>query len=82
LLQDLGAAGLASELVMIDGRLVLPNTPIPEGWREVRLRSPAGTLTLARRSAGVSVVVFGNADAALQAAQEKAAALIEAQTTP
>ena len=66
----LRAAGLPSTVVMIDGALCAPQSPVPPAWRDLRLRTPAGVVTLARRLTGVAVVTFGNADAALQAAQQ------------
>jgi hypothetical protein len=77
LLEKLSASGLPSEILMIDGALVPPGAA-PAEWRDVRLRTPAGSITLTRRPAGISVVVFGNADEALQDAQRRIAQLIEA----
>ena len=54
---------------MVDGVLQMPAAIVPETWRDLRLRFPVGTVTLTRRGADVAVVVFGNADAPLQAAQ-------------
>jgi hypothetical protein len=39
----------------------------------VRLRTPAGIVTLRRVSGGVAVVVFGNADDRLRTAQRRVA---------
>jgi hypothetical protein len=72
----LAAAGVLAMVVMIDGALVAPGRPIPPGWRDARLRTPGGTVTLARRPEGVAVVVFGNADEALRRAQAQVAAAI------
>jgi hypothetical protein len=73
LLDRLASTGLPSTVMMVDGALQMPGA-VPAGdWRDVRLRTPAGTVTLARRPKGVAVVVFGNADAALQAAQRQVA---------
>jgi len=54
---------------MVDGALHAPSAPIPDGWRDVRLKTYAGAVTIKRREDGIAVIVFGNADAALQAAQ-------------
>jgi hypothetical protein len=78
LLEALAAVGLASEVVMVDGALVDPRRPPPERWRDVRLKTPAGTVALSARPGGVAVVVFGNADGALLAAQQRIAALLGA----
>ncbi len=69
LLQKLGDCSL----IMVDGGLVMPSAPPPEKWHEVRLKTPAGTVTLKRRGGGIAVVVFGNADAVLQEAQRRIA---------
>ena len=73
LVAALAARGLRGMVVMVDGALQMPGTIVPETWRDVRLRFPAGTVTLARRPGGVAVVVFGNADAALQDVQRQLA---------
>jgi hypothetical protein len=78
LLVRLEAAGLASTVVMVDNALVHPRSQPPAEWQDVRLKTPAGTLTLRRRADGVAVVVFGNADPALQSAQRKVAELLAA----
>lgn len=77
LIAALQARGVSAELAMLDGRLVLPETAIPAGWRELRVRTAAGMVTLAQRPGAVAVVVFGNADAALQRAQGEIAAALE-----
>jgi hypothetical protein len=69
LLERLAAAGVASSLMMVDNALVSPKLPPPSEWRDVRLKTPAGAVTLKRRADGVAVIVFGNADPALLAAQ-------------
>ncbi|HJZ83858.1 MAG TPA: hypothetical protein VKN99_01755 [Polyangia bacterium] len=81
LLERLAAAGLPSMIVMIDGALAAPGAGAPAvsaDWRDLRLRTPAGTATLLRRPDGVAVVVFGNADAQLQAAQRTIAETLAA----
>ena len=77
LLAALAAEAFPTSIMMIDGQLVMPTAEAPPGWRDLRLRTPAGTVTVARREAGVAVVVFGNADEAMQAAQRKVAQVIE-----
>jgi hypothetical protein len=73
LLERLAAAGLPSTVAMVDQVLQGPGATPPETWREVRLRTPDGMVTVRRTPAGVAVVVFGNADASLQAAQRTVA---------
>jgi hypothetical protein len=69
LLDKLGAAGLPSALAMVDNVLQGPWAIPPAVWRDARLRTPAGVVTLRRVPSGVAVVVFGNADEPLRAAQ-------------
>jgi hypothetical protein len=69
-LERLAAAGLPSMVVMVDGQLQDPSRPIPERWSDLRIRTPAGTVSLKRRPDGIAVVVFGNADAPMIKAQE------------
>jgi hypothetical protein len=71
LLARLAARGATGMVAMVDGVLQMPGTIVPDTWRDVRLRFPVGTLTLARRPGGVAVVVFGNADARLQDMQRQ-----------
>jgi hypothetical protein len=73
LLERLAAAGLPCSVIMVDNALHAPNLPVKDDWRDVRLKTPAGTLSIKRRPDGIAVVVFGNADAALQAAQRTVA---------
>jgi hypothetical protein len=76
LLQRLADRGQAVSVIMVDGALHAPSLPVPSGWREVRLKTAAGMVTLKRRADGIGVVVFGNADAALTAAQQLIAAAL------
>ena len=69
LLDRLAAAGLPSSLAMVDNVLQGPGATPPVAWRDARLRTPAGVVTLRRVPSGVAVVVFGNADDALRDAQ-------------
>jgi hypothetical protein len=69
LLHRLDAAGLPSALAMVDNVLQGPGAIPPAVWRDARLRTPAGVVTLRRVPSGVAVVVFGNADEPLRAAQ-------------
>jgi hypothetical protein len=73
LLHRLAAAGLPSALAMVDNVLQGPGALPPAVWRDARLRTPAGMITLRRVPSGVAVVVFGNADEPLRAAQRTVA---------
>jgi hypothetical protein len=70
-LSALAAGGIACQVLMVDGNLVMPTAPVPPSWREVRLRSPAGMVTLRRQGDQIAAVVFGNAAPALVAVSEK-----------
>jgi hypothetical protein len=76
-LDHLAAAGCACVVLMIDGALWPPGRPYPDAWREARLKTPAGMVTLARRPDGIALLVFGNAADDLRAAQLTIAAALE-----
>src|SRR5262245_30393752 len=61
----LGGRGYAVQLRMIDGQLAFPDEGPPADWRELRLGTPGGMVTLRRAAGEVLVVVWGNADAGL-----------------
>jgi hypothetical protein len=44
----LGARGVAVQLRMIDGALVFPDQEPPQGWRELRLGTAGGMVSLRR----------------------------------
>lgn len=50
---------------MIDGELAFPDELPSESWRELRLGTPAGMITLQRDRQRIGFVVWGNADAGL-----------------
>ena len=53
---------------MVDGELTMPDEVPPEGWKEVRLGTPSGMLTLVRRGRELLVVTWGNANDPMQRA--------------
>ena len=65
-LAHLTAAGLPVQMRMIDGQPAFPDEEPPADWRELRVAAPAGMVTLRRQGQSVAVLVWGNADAALQ----------------
>jgi hypothetical protein len=75
-LDTLAAAGVTCHVLMVDGQLVAPAAPAPAAWREIRLRTPAGMVTLRGRGDQVALVVFGNADGALLEARARVAAAL------
>jgi hypothetical protein len=58
-------------LRMIDGLPAFPDETPEPGWRELRLGTPAGMLTLRRAAGSLTCVVWGNADDALKAAWDR-----------
>ena len=76
LLDALQRAGLPSAVLMIDNQLVPPRAPPPAAWRDVRLRTPAGTIALKLDGGRVHLTVFGNADGPLLAARDQIALLL------
>jgi hypothetical protein len=77
LVATLTAGGLMCLVAMVDGVLQAPGRAPPDDWSDARLRTPAGTVTLRRVPDGIAVVVFGNADEALRAAQQTIAAALQ-----
>jgi hypothetical protein len=59
------ARGLSVQVCMIDGQLAFPDELPPEGWRELRLGTPAGMVTVRRESGRLVCVIWGNADDSL-----------------
>jgi hypothetical protein len=84
---DLFVAGAASidgvlalpgvSVVMVDNQLHMPGAALPAGWRDVRIRTPAGMLSLKRRDGGVAIVVFGNASPELAELQQRIGKMLE-----
>lgn len=57
--------GSPCQMRMIDGELAFPDETPPDNWRELRLGTAAGMVTLKREEKELSVVIWGNADPAL-----------------
>lgn len=72
----LAADGFVCQVAMIDGQLVMPTAAIPSNFVEVRLRTPAGMVTLRRQDPELELSVFGNASDELLAARDRIAAAI------
>lgn len=62
LTQFLAARKFPIDLRMVDGELAFPDETPPETWRELRIGTPGGMITIRRESDGMTVVVWGNAD--------------------
>ncbi|MSU78386.1 MAG: hypothetical protein EXS16_09850 [Gemmataceae bacterium] len=54
------------QLRMIDGELAFPDETPPHDWKELRISTSGGMITLRRDNDGISVVVWGNADDAMR----------------
>ncbi len=50
------------QLRMIDGELALPDETPPHDWRELRVSTAAGMVTLRRETDGITLAIWGNAD--------------------
>src|SRR5438105_15918089 len=61
----LTSQGFPLQLRMIDGELAFPDEKPSEGWRELRVGTPQGMITLRRAVDQLSFVTWGNADRAL-----------------
>jgi hypothetical protein len=64
--ETLSGRGFAVQLRMIDGELAFPDETPLETWRELRVGTPGGMVTLRREADGVTLVVWGNADKPLR----------------
>jgi hypothetical protein len=58
-------------LRMIDGQPAFPHETPEPGWRELRVGTPAGMVTVRRDQDALTCVVWGNADPALSAAWDR-----------
>jgi hypothetical protein len=58
--------GMALEMRMIDGELSFPDEAPPENWRELRIGTPAGMITLRNEASVITCVIWGNADPSLR----------------
>jgi|SRR6516162_6167932 hypothetical protein len=57
--------GFPIQLRMIDGELAFPDEVPSDAWRELRVGTPQGMVTMRRDRNRIVFVTFGNADAAL-----------------
>jgi hypothetical protein len=64
----LAACGLPVQMRMIDGQPAFPDEAPPEPWRELRLGTPAGMVTLRREPDRILLVTWGNAEGGLRQA--------------
>lgn len=64
----LGQRGFPLQMGLIDGQLAFPDELPDDGWRELRLRTPQGMVTVRRDGERLAFVTWGNADAAMRQA--------------
>ena len=63
--ERLARHGFPLQVRMIDGELSFPDEVPPEDWRELRVGTPQGMITLRREGDEVAVVTWGNAEASM-----------------
>ena len=80
LAERLAARGLAVQLRMIDGELSFPDEVPRDDWRELRLGTGGGMVTMRREPDGIRLVIWGNAEPGLLAARDTIAGAIAEQT--
>ncbi|MSQ96375.1 MAG: hypothetical protein EXR98_17730 [Gemmataceae bacterium] len=56
------------QIRMIDGELAFPDETPPHDWRELRIGTPPGMITLRREPDGITLVIWGNAEADMRQA--------------
>lgn len=61
-------SGFPIQMRMIDGQLSFPDELPPEGWRELRVGTSLGMITVRRDAGRVTLVTWGNADDSLRQA--------------
>ena len=61
----LNRSGFPVQVRMIDGELAFPDETPPETWKEMRLGTPQGMVTLRRSRDHIVFVTWGNADPAM-----------------
>jgi hypothetical protein len=64
----LAARDYPLQMRMIDGQLAFPDDQPPEAWRELRLGTPQGMITVRREANRLVFVTWGNAEAGLRQA--------------
>jgi hypothetical protein len=70
---QLTKSGITPQMRMIDNMPAFPDEEPDEGWTELRVSLGGGMVTLHREPGQIRVIVWGNADAALQHDQETVA---------
>jgi hypothetical protein len=86
----LASRGFPVQMRMIDGQLAFPDEEPPPEWRELRLGTSQGMVTVRREADAVVCVTWGNADEALRQAwnavawafAETGGGVVETETGP
>ncbi len=71
--QEATAGGLTLVVRMIDNLPAFPDEVPEDGWKELRVGVSSGMITLRQQPGRMSLVVWGNADNALQADSDRLA---------
>jgi len=58
--------GFTVGMRMIDGQLAFPDEEPPEAWKELRVATPGGMVTMHRKPDRIDLVIWGNADGSLR----------------
>ena len=64
----LASRSFAVQVRMIDGELAFPDENPPDSWRELRLGTSGGMVTVRRQTDSVTIVTWGNADEGMRQA--------------
>ena len=80
LAERLTAVGVPCQLRMIDGELAFPDETPPDDWRELRLGTAHGIITMRREADGVRLVIWGNAEPELLLDRDRIAGVLGEST--
>ena len=70
------AIGLTLSIRMIDGLPAFPDEVPDDGWKEVRVSTPSGMISLRQQPGRLAIVVWGNADENLRHEWEQLASAV------
>jgi hypothetical protein len=69
----LASRGISVPLRMIDDQLAFPDESPPDDWRELRVASPTGMITIRRTAETITLVTWANIDDATRATRDSLA---------
>ncbi len=69
----LAQVGELAPLRMVDGMPAFPDEVPDDGWRELRVGTDSGMITIRKSGLALNCIIWGNADVALQAARDRIA---------